>query len=58
MTKSNVAPVLDDLAERINAEHDQAEAAFKTSLSHAMKAGVLLAEAKAAVPHGEWLPWL
>ena len=58
MAKSNVVPVLDDLAKRINEEHGKAEATFKTALAHAMKAGELLAEAKAAVPHGEWLPWI
>ena len=58
MTNSNIAPVLADLAERINAEHDKAESTFKTAFDHAMKAGELLTEAKAAVPHGEWLPWL
>ena len=43
---NNIGPVLVDLAERINAEHEQAEAAFKTSLSHALKAGELLGVAR------------
>ena len=49
-TKSNVVPVLEDLAQRINEEHSKAETTFKAAMDHAMKAGELLAEAKAAVP--------
>jgi hypothetical protein len=49
---------LADLAARINQEHEAAEAAIKRGAAHAMAAGDLLIEAKAQVPHGQWLPWL
>ena len=55
---SNLQPVLDDLAYRINDEHGQVEAAFGQAVDHALKVGELLHEAKSAVLHGEWLPWL
>jgi hypothetical protein len=51
-------PTLADLAERINAEHDQAQAALRDGLLHARTAGDLLIQAKGLVRHGEWLPWL
>ena len=28
------------------------------AIEHAIECGRLLVEAKASVPHGEWLPWL
>jgi hypothetical protein len=46
------------LAERINAEHAQVEAAVRSTLGHARAAGDLLLQAKAQVQHGQWLPWL
>ena len=46
------------LAEQINVEHHQAEAALHDGLGHALEAGRLLTEAKAQVGHGQWLPWL
>lgn len=49
---------LSELAERINAEHKAAEAAARSALGHALAAGKLLMEAKAAVNHGEWSAWL
>jgi hypothetical protein len=56
---------LPELAERINAYHEQTERFFKSCkesfgnvLEFASKAGALLNEAKRLVPHGEWLPWL
>ncbi len=58
MDTSNVAPVLDDLAQKINEEHECVEGAFKTAMGHALKAGELLIEAKGAAPHSGWLPWL
>jgi DUF3102 family protein len=33
-------------------------AAARTAIEHAIECGRLLVEAKASVPHGEWLPWL
>src|SRR4051794_22118658 len=49
---------LEDLANRINQEHAQAEAHFKMGLEHALEAGRLLLEAKSRLDHGDWLPWL
>ncbi len=49
---------LADLARRINAEHDAAIRAFGSVLDNARSAGRMLIEAKAALPHGDWLPWI
>ena len=49
---------LTKLAQRINAAHSKIQQAMKAGLEHAIEAGLLLIEAKAAVGHGEWLPWL
>jgi Protein of unknown function (DUF3102) len=53
------------LAGQINEAHARKEAALEgvvkaaaDALTHARDAGGLLLEAKAAVQHGEWLPWL
>lgn len=42
----------------INAEHRLAQEAFGEAVQHAIRAGELLAAAKAQLGHGEWLPWL
>jgi hypothetical protein len=55
---ANIVPNLAQLAEQINAEHTAALTAARTALEHARRAGGLLAEAKAACGHGNWLPWL
>lgn len=47
-----------DLAEQINAEHDLAFGKATEALEHARRAGELLVEAKARVPHGAWLEWV
>lgn len=44
--------------EKINAEHHACEAAARSSVKHAIRCGEMLAEKKAALKHGEWLPWL
>ena len=49
---------LPDLAARIRAEHEAAEASYRKGIEHALVAGELLAEAKAKVQHGQWLSWL
>ncbi len=51
---------LADLAARINAEHEAANAVLQQGLQHAVAAGRLLIEAKAQVKvhRGHWLPWL
>jgi hypothetical protein len=46
------------LATEINAEHAAALSAVRSGLEHARRAGALLIEAKAALEHGAWLPWL
>ncbi|MEQ8813532.1 MAG: DUF3102 domain-containing protein [Thalassobaculum sp.] len=46
------------LASKINAAHAAVEAAQKQGVEHAIEAGKLLLEAKAAVKHGQWGPWL
>jgi hypothetical protein len=49
---------LPELAARIKAEHEACTAALKRGIEHAVAAGKLLIEAKAQLPHGQWLPWL
>jgi hypothetical protein len=49
---------LAELATRIEAAHRATEAAVNSALASAIAAGEMLAEAKAQLPHGEWLPWL
>jgi hypothetical protein len=49
---------LPELAARIRAEHEATGDALKSSINHSIAAGELLIEAKAKVPHGQWLPWL
>ena len=49
---------LSSLAASINAEHDAAEHAARSAVDHARRAGALLIDAKAQLPHGSWLPWL
>ena len=49
---------LDALAQAINCEVDAAESAARSAVEHARRAGELLLEAKAALAHGEWTPWL
>jgi hypothetical protein len=52
---SNRLPVL---AAEIDREHQAAHRAARTAIEHAIECGRLLLEAKALIPHGEWLPWL
>jgi hypothetical protein len=58
MTTIETSNFLADLAARIRAEHEAAEAALKRGAEHAMNAGDLLIEVKAQLKHGQWLPWL
>jgi hypothetical protein len=69
---SGVGLALDDLAAGINREHaaalEHVNAAVehqlsalehqRSALEHAQRAGALLLQAKDALIHGEWLPWL
>jgi hypothetical protein len=47
-----------NLAKRINEAHHAGNAALGNALEHYHRAGVLLNEQKAELPHGGWLPWL
>jgi hypothetical protein len=49
---------LADLGARINEAHTSAIAHAVKSVEHAVACGQMLLEAKAKVPHGQWLPWL
>lgn len=51
-TGSGLAP--EQLTAAIRREHEAASTAARTALGHALEAGRLLAEAKAAIPHGRW----
>jgi hypothetical protein len=58
---ANSVAVIDDLhalADRIRAAHQAVGHAAHSVLEHAMAAGDALLKAKAALEHGEWLPWL
>jgi hypothetical protein len=46
------------LATRIQAAHEAAQAGARTALESAVLCGELLLQAKAALEHGQWLPWL
>ena len=58
MSDLSLSNSLADLAAQINAAHERVRDAAKAGLAHALAAGRLLLEAKAIMPHGEWLPWL
>jgi ParB family chromosome partitioning protein len=47
-----------DLGCEINRAHEAACRAASSAIDHARRAGDLLPEAKAQLPHGAWLPWL
>jgi len=49
---------LADLAERVKEANRASVIAIRQSADKAIEAGMLLIEAKAAVQHGEWLPFL
>lgn len=51
-TGSGLSP--EALTAAIRREHESASTAARSALEHALEAGRLLAEAKAAIPHGEW----
>ncbi|TXL75634.1 DUF3102 domain-containing protein [Vineibacter terrae] len=52
------AVLLDDLPDLINEAHAESERAIQTGIDHAFRAGALLRQAKAQVPHGKWLSWI
>ncbi len=49
---------LTTIAAAINEEHALAEQYASMAIHRARRAGELLNQAKAQVPHGQWLPWL
>jgi hypothetical protein len=49
---------LPELAAEINKSHACVEQTFRDGVAHAIRAGELLIEAKASVPHGQWDKWL
>ena len=57
---AQAAPTLtdDELDREIHAEIEAAEQGHRSALTHAIRAGELLAEKKGRLGHGEWLPWL
>lgn len=50
--------VIEDIAFQINREHELFESSMKSSIEHAIRCGELLAEQKAKLKHGEWIPWV
>jgi len=54
LQQTNVDGTLENLADKINAEHRACDAALRSGLAHALKAGELLVEAKTHTRHGEW----
>jgi hypothetical protein len=55
---SRVIVPLSDLAPRIREAYQAAEADRQSAVASAIMVGQLLEEARAQVPHGEWLSWL
>jgi len=53
-----VNTALEDLATQIRGFYDAAMSAARTTIASARACGEKLAEAKALLPHGEWLPWV
>jgi Protein of unknown function (DUF3102) len=47
-----------DLANRINAAHEEVKKALWRGAEHAIEAGRLLLQAKATVRHGNWIEWV
>jgi hypothetical protein len=60
MTLPDAAPArgLPALASEIRQEMGLVKQKVREAVSHAVRVGALLLEAKAQVRHGEWLPWL
>lgn len=53
-----MTPALVDTATEIRTEHEAAQRCASEAVAHAIRAGELLLEAKAALPHGEFGAWL
>jgi hypothetical protein len=52
------AIALSNLASEINENHELARMYVGQAFDHAVKAGLLLIEAKRQVPHGQWKQWV
>lgn len=50
--------IIEDVAFEINREHELFESSMRNSVEHAIRCGELLAEQKAKLNHGEWIPWV
>lgn len=57
-TDGKTLTLLGTLARRINDAHADFESAARSAVDLAIDCGNALIEAKAAVRHGDWLPWL
>jgi hypothetical protein len=55
---AQTAPTLPSLAQQINDETEAAESSARAAVQHALRAGELLARAKALIPHGQWEAWV
>ena len=51
-------PSANDLATRINAEHEEIKNSFRSGIDHMIKAGLLLLQAKDIVGDGGFLDWI
>jgi phage N-6-adenine-methyltransferase len=58
MSAVTIIPPAAGLATRIRAEHEAAQSAMRSAVSHAVEAGKLLMEAKRTVGHGGWEAWV
>ena len=52
------ADYLPDVVEKIKDALAKIDAAGRSAVTEAVNAGLLLAQAKSRIPHGQWLPWL
>ena len=57
-TPDDATSRLRHLADRIGIEHTLVTKHLRAAVEHARRAGLLLMEAKEALPHGSWGPWL
>src|SRR3954447_19898437 len=58
MTEPDSVSKIAALSAQIEAEHMAAIGSARSAIGHAVRCGQLLVEAKAAVPHGQWLNWV
>lgn len=47
-----------ELAAQVRVEHEAAQSAMQAAVGHAIRAGELLLEAKAQLPHGQFGAWI